>query len=67
MKPNWREERKLNAETFGVSAYSRNRGYYGYRGGRGRGGGRGYNRGGGMSLQNSITDSVECLEIGFQS
>lgn len=47
-RPNWREERKLNAETFGVSAYSRNH-YYGYRGGRGRGGRGGYNsRGGGM-------------------
>lgn len=40
-KPNWREERKLNAETFGVrsaSQYNRRGGYRGY---RGRGGGRG--------------------------
>ena len=44
-KPNWREERKLNAETFGVrsaSHYNRRGGYRGgYRGSRGRGGGRG--------------------------
>jgi len=41
-RPNWREERKLNVETFGArsaSQYGRRGGYY--RGGRGRGG-RGY-------------------------
>ncbi|ELT99954.1 hypothetical protein CAPTEDRAFT_223725 [Capitella teleta] len=44
-RPNWREERKLNSETFGVSGSYR-RGYN-YRGGRGgRGGGGGFNRGG---------------------
>lgn len=31
-RPNWREERRLNTETFGTSGYRR------YRGGRGRGG-----------------------------
>lgn len=45
-RPNWKEERKMNTETFGVSGTSYNR-----RGGRGRGG-RGYygrGRGGGWN------------------
>lgn len=62
-RPNWREERRLNSETFGAgstAAYNRNRGYRGrggYRGGYrqggpmrgGGGGGQGYrmHRGGG--------------------
>ncbi|CAD5126114.1 DgyrCDS14287 [Dimorphilus gyrociliatus] len=49
-RPNWREERKLNSETFGVSSVRRGRGggfrpgsgnFRGGRGYRGRGGGRG--------------------------
>jgi len=40
-RPNWREERKLNVETFGArsaSMYSRRVGYRGSRGRAGRGG-----------------------------
>lgn len=51
-RPDWREERKINVETFGVrssSQFGRRGGYRGvsggYRGGRGRGGG---GRGDGM-------------------
>ena len=40
-RPNWREERKLNIETFGPRS-ANNFGYW-YRGGRGRGYGRGMN------------------------
>ncbi|XP_074644209.1 protein LSM14 homolog B-like isoform X2 [Tubulanus polymorphus] len=50
-RPNWREERKMNAETFGISS-TRELNRYRYRGGpRGRGGyrGRGRGRGGYMS------------------
>lgn len=53
-RTSWREERKLNVETFGTSdlrrGYGRgfrgNRGYNNYRGGRGRGGGGYRGRGG---------------------
>ncbi len=51
-RPNWREERKINTETFGersTAQYNRQRGYRGrggYRGGF-RGGYRGHYRGGG--------------------
>jgi len=41
--PSWREERKLNTETFGVGSTN----YYRHRGYRGRGGYRGYRGGGG--------------------
>jgi len=55
-RPNWREERKINAETFGISSTYRRGGYRGrgrgygnnrgYRGGRGgRGGNRGWSYG----------------------
>lgn len=50
-RPNWRQERALNMDTFGQSSVRRRGGYgYGYRGrggymGRGRGGPRGYYRG----------------------
>ncbi|KAH1181544.1 protein LSM14 homolog A isoform X3 [Mauremys mutica] len=47
-RPTWAEERRLNAETFGIPLRSnrgrggyRGRGGIGFRGGRGRGGGRG--------------------------
>ena len=42
-RPDWRAEKKLNKETFGVSGHGM--GGYNYRGGNYRGG-RGYNRGG---------------------
>ena len=52
IRNDWRAEKKLNKETFGVAGnrrynYAGNRGGYGYRGGRGRGygGGPGYNNG----------------------
>lgn len=45
-RPNWREERKINAETFGISSAYRRGGYRG-RGGRGFGNNRGYRGGGG--------------------
>jgi protein LSM14 len=38
-RPNWREERKLNAETFGLRSASQYNRRGGYRGNRGRGGG----------------------------
>lgn len=56
-RPNWREERKVNAETFGISSTYRRGGYRGrgggrgfgnnrgFRGGRGRGGNRGWSYG----------------------
>lgn len=47
-RPTWAEERRLNAETFGIPLRPnrgrggyRGRGGIGFRGGRGRGGGRG--------------------------
>ncbi|XP_038070284.1 protein LSM14 homolog A-like isoform X2 [Patiria miniata] len=59
-RPNWKEERKMNCETFGI-AYARNRGRGGYRGGYYRGGyrgsnyqgGRGQGRGGGRSYRSN--------------
>jgi len=45
-RPNWREERKMNAETFGISSTYRRGGGYRGRGGRGFGNNRGF-RGGG--------------------
>ena len=50
MRNDWRAEKKLNKETFGVAGnrrfnYAGNRGGYGYRGGRGRGYGQMYNNG----------------------
>lgn len=59
-RTDWRQERKLNTETFGVSgSYMRRgwhggRGYRGYRGGRG---GRGYNRPSGPNNNRNINVS----------
>ncbi|XP_022103384.1 protein LSM14 homolog A-like isoform X2 [Acanthaster planci] len=54
-RPSWKEERKMNCETFGI-AYTRSRGRGGYRGGYYRGGyrgGRGQGRGGGRSYRSN--------------
>ncbi|XP_039285307.1 protein LSM14 homolog B [Nilaparvata lugens] len=53
-RTDWRTERKLNSETFGVASARRGnfRGRGGYYGGGGRGGNQGYHRGGGYNNRN---------------
>lgn len=60
-RPNWREERKMNSETFGISSTSAyRRGGYNRRGGfRGRGGGGGWRGGRGRPQQGGPRDGQQ--------